>query len=1125
MITIDCEFKWNISTIAVAIYTYFLHTRVDIESEDITFVYYSHGRFDRYYLNVQDDMTFFQMVGSVIVKEFDLSELNQSSISVLFADEETEIDFSKFAFFMKRKSREITVDFIRDFSFYQMSNFEKFFNRVLKYTIEHGDCKLKDYSILKKAEVISLQHLYDVTRCNYNENRLVLDDFYNSLVSTPLKECIVFREEIFTYRDIEEQANQIANMLNKVGVTLHDGVVLYMDRSERIMSSILAIMKSGGFYLPVDVSTPIERLVNIAEDALPQVILTDSQRYEELCRAFSSTSIKICDVFHIDEYKTTLQFKRAVMSKDDPCYMIYTSGTSGKPKGVLIRNRNIANFISNNILAIQAQDIDEPCLIAANKVGFDAFVGDMLLSIAVGFKIVMASAEELDNPHLFVQAIKRSFVNIIQTTPTRINLSIMNYYPEVAKRFRVIACGGEPLGSELISKIYHYAPKVTLINLYGPTETTVWSAAANISLNQKGIGIPSQNTQCYILNRYRKFMPRYETGILFIGGDGLGSYCFDSILQSEKFLYVESVDETIYNSGDTAYIDESNYIIYGARADSQVKINGVRIELSEIESVAKKSGLIKDCAVAVKEIPNIGHRLVLYYTSNASVDIKMLRDSLRELPDTYKPNYYVYLKFIPLTSSSKIDRKSLPLPKIEMDEIVAPHTKCERDLLRICQSQRPSLSFGITHILRDIGFDSLDMVTIIAEMEDLGYSFSDSVYKKFQSIETIESIANKIESQDSRERGEYSIFPQKSFNKLIDVSDYQTVLLTGASGFLGIHVLAELLQSTNCKIICLSHRASIEERYALYQFATPFNSKRITILHGDLYLDNFGLSDDDYEILEGVDAIINCAALVKYFGESESFHKANVMSVKNLAEFAIKRNIILNHVSTLSVLGGNNSSPIDEHSFYINQDEIFNNQYVESKFLGEFEILKRVRDALKYRIIRIGRLAWRKKDHIFQTNRNENEFYSILRLFWCIKKVPEELLDVDIEVSPIDYCAKAIVLLTRQKYRNGIFHVMNNHTIKLHAIIDSFISIGRSVEVVSMDDFINSFKSWSENDSLKKMIQICCIRNDRLLIEKNDAVQNTMTAKILNSGRFKWPEIDEKYFAEFITQCGWLEER
>lgn len=1124
MITIDCEFKWNISTIAVAIYTYFLHTRVDIESEDITFVYYSQGKFERYYLNVQDDMTFFQMVGSVIVKEFDLSELNQSSISILFSEEEVEIDYSKFVFFMKRKSREITVDFIGDFSFYQTSNFEKFFNRVLKYTIEHGDCKLKDYSILKKAEAISLQHLYDGTQCNYNENRLILDDFYNSLVSTPLKECIIFRNERFTYRAIEEQANQIANMLNRAGVRLHDGVVIYMERSERIMSSILAIMKCGGFYLPVDVSTPIERLANITEDALPQAILTDSQRYDELCKVFSSKSIKIYDVFHIDEYNTTLEFKRAVMSKEAPCYMIYTSGTSGKPKGVLIRNRNIANFISNNILAIQAQDIDEPCLIAANKVGFDAFVGDMLLSIAAGFKIVMASAEELDNPHLFVQAIKRSFVNIIQTTPTRINLSIMNYYPEVIKRFRVIACGGEPLGSELISKIYHYAPNVTLINLYGPTETTVWSTAANLSLNQKGIGLPSQNTQCYILNRYGKFMPRYETGILYIGGDGLGSYCFDPVAQSEKFLYVESVGETIYNSGDTAYIDESNYIIYGARADSQVKINGVRIELSEIESVAKKSGLIKDCAVAVKEIPNIGHRLVLYYTSDVSVDIKMLRDSLKELPDTYKPNYYVYLKSIPLTSSSKIDRKSLPLPKIEMDEIVAPRTKCERDLLRICQNQRPALSFGVTHILRDIGFDSLDMVTIIAEMEELGYSFSSSVYKKFQSTETIESIANKIESQDSWESGEYSIFPQKAFNKLMDVSDYQTVLLTGASGFLGVHVLAELLQATNCKIICLTHKASVEERYASYQFATPFNSKRVVVLHGDLYLENFGLSDDDYEILEEVDAIINCAALVKYFGEAEAFHKANVMSVKNLAEFAIKRNIIFNHMSTLSVLGGDNSSPIDEHSFYINQDEVFNNQYVESKFLGEFEILKRVGDGLKHRIIRVGRLAWRKKDYVFQVNRDENEFYSILKLFWCIRKVPKELLDVDIEVSPIDYCAKAIVLLTKQKYINGIFHVMNENSIKLQTIIDSFNSIGRNIETVSMDEFINTFKGWTENDSLKKMVQICCIRNDHLLIENNTAVQNTMTAKILNGVRFKWPKIDGKYFVEFITQCKWFEE-
>ena len=1064
-------------------------------------------------------MSFFEMASMAKPSCFQLTELNSSSISVLFLDEDADVDFSGFSIFMCRVSREITVQFVKDFSYYQASNFEKFFSRVLKYTVEHGDCKLCDYSILKKAEVISLRHNYDFTHCDYNENRLVLEDFYYFLVSTPLKECIIYRNHGFTYRDIEEQANQIANLLCAHGMCHGAGVVLYMDRSEKIMSSILAVMKCGGFYIPVDISTPVERLKKIIHDAHPRIILVDGHRAESLQE---SCGDEVINIERAQDYNITLDFKRIPLRKEDACYMIYTSGTTGNPKGVLIKNCNIANFISNNILVKQAQGIDDPCIVAANKIGFDAFVGDMLLSISAGFKIVMASSEELENSNLFVQAIKSASVNIIQTTPTRLNLSVLNYYPEVIKRFRIIACGGEPFGTDMITKISRYAPKVVLINLYGPTETTVWSTAANISEGQKGIGWPQQNTQCYILNRFQKFMPRYETGILYIGGDGLGCYCFDKQAQREKFVKVEGIEDEVYNSGDTAYIDESNYIIYGARADSQVKINGVRIELAEIEAVAKKSGLIKDCAVAVKEIPEIGHRLVLYFTSDVTVDRNALQAAMSELPETYKPSYYVYLKEIPLTLSSKIDRRSLPLPQIEMsDEIIAPRTKCERDLFRICTRIKPTLGFGVTQILRDMGFDSLGMMELIMEMEDEGYHFPESIYRSFQSTETIESLASKIESHGAEAGVDYSLFPKRSFEGCVDNNEYNTVLLTGASGFLGAHILAELLQSTKCRIICLSHRASIKEKFAAYKFSSLFDESRVLVLHGDLYRENFGLSDDDYERLDSVEAIINCAALVKYFGDADAFRRSNILSVRNLVDFSERRNIVLNHISTLSVLGSESLDVVDEHAFYVGQDEVFNNQYIESKFQGEYEIIKRNSDFLKYRILRIGRLAWREGDSVFQPNCDENEFYSILKLFWVMKKIPEEIIDMCIEISPIEYCAKAIIKLTRQKFRNGTFHIMNENSVSIRTIIHAFEMVGCSLNIVSMTEFMEAFKNLTGYDSLKQLIQMCCIREGKLLIEHNNMITNELTSKMLKDSQFSWPRIEEEYFTRFFRSQGW----
>lgn len=1133
MICLNSDLKWNAKTLAVAFYTYILHTRVDIEVGDIVFVQEEDGRYRRIVIKAKEEFSFFEMLASAKVEDFDLNSLSEGTMSAVFSRNDLECpEFKNFNINIIRPSREMRIEFNKEFNYEQIQNFARYFMRVVQYTIEHGECKLRDYSMLRDDEIEPIKHAFDKTSLEYNDSRLVLDDFYSYFIRNPHKICISYKENSYTYANIEEQSNQIANMLNVNSVSHTNGVIIYMNRSERILSSILGIMKCAAYYLPIDISTPIERVKDIVSDSKVKAVLVDS---DKIVKQLTDAGVEstILNVYSATEQNSYLNFDKVTPSKEDACYMIYTSGTTGKPKGVMVRNRNVANFVSNNILDISVQNagITAPCIIAPNKVGFDAFVGDMLLSVSCGFKIAIASDEELDNPHLFINAIKKNRVNIIQTTPTRLNMSILSYSPEVLKRLKVIACGGEPLLKEVIKKINHYAPDSTLINVYGPTETTVWSAAANITKNDQGIGVPAQNTRCYILNRYNKFVPNYETGILYIAGDGLGCYCFDKEKQNEKYIHVDGIDEQIYNSGDTSYLDSNYYIIYGSRADSQVKINGVRIELGDIESVAKKSKSIKDCAAAVKEIPNAGRRLVLYYLSNVIIKTEEFRSILSELPDAYIPSFFVKLEKLPLTSSNKIDRKSLPVPEIKNnDEIILPRTELEKALHtivkrlveeRFVNNEISSVQeVSINKALSTYGINSNQKGAINSYLTRNGFYHPEN-HKIIKMTMSIAEIAEKIENLDDS-RSVKRNFPAYSFDNYKNKNNVSSIFLTGGAGFLGTHVLASLLKNTKAHIICLYHNSSIKKAYEGYNMDVKLDESRITYVYGSLSEENLGLSDDDIELVESADSIINCAACVKYYADEDIIYRANVLSVKNLISFAIKNKIVLNHVSTLSVLGNEIGREVTEKDFWHGQNEIFMIPYVESKFTAENEIILSAENGLKYRIFRVGRLSWR-KDGVFQHNCNENEFFATLKIFELLGLVPEELLDIKMEISPIDGCANAIVALSNCKSINGTYHIMNENLVTLKFIINSMNKAGCNIKAVPMSTFLSKFNKlpnhntssssdkYSDASVFKAVTSTCCVVNDMFNIEHNEHITNKLTIKALPS-KFKWPEVDEEYF-------------
>lgn len=1113
MYVLKLSTEYSSLELAMSFYTYILHTRVDINLEDIYFIYQENGKLYRIDLNCVQEHSFSDiMVGAKIEEINDLNVLkNNNSFTCLYVDNE-EFDDSicrDVQIFIRKKENKYYFELLKDFSYNQKTNFEKYFIRLANKIREDYEQKLEQISILEDAEKREIINTYNTQR-EYDENKTILDYFKEHLERKPTKTCVTFKNIDYSYTDIYLEANYIANMLTEMGVKPKQGVVIFMERSQHVIASILGVMQSGSYYIPVDISTPEDRLATICEDANPFAIITNNDTNMRVINR-QIPNIKIFNVDDIDlenseklnemnlEYKPT---------KDDRCYMIYTSGTTGKPKGVAISNKNISNFVTNNVIETNLKSVDNSAIMAANKVGFDAFIGDSLLPLAIGLRIVMASAEDLNNPNSFVRTIESCGVNVIQTTPTRLNLSVLENEPEILKNFEIIGCGGEALLPTIINKINMYS-KAQIINLYGPTETTVWSTTACVNKGEKGIGKPSANQNCYILNRYMKLLPKYETGIIYISGDGLGEYCFDELNQKIKYIKCDEIDELLYNTGDTAYIDSEDYIIFGTRADTQVKINGVRIELTEIENVALELKEIKEAVAIAKDIPNIGKRLILYYTENKPIDDATIRKYLQtKLPETYVPSFIIKFIEMPLTSSNKIDKKALPLPEIEKtdENVVLPRDVLETNIYNIFKKVRPEMKLGVTSSYEG-EFDSLDLTCIYSELVTQGYDVSLEILAHSETIaEVVEKLKNKNKNIALNQ------YPKYSFEEYSDVLDYENVLLTGATGFLGIHILENLLRTTKSNIICLVHKnKNLETIYNSYNMETPYDENRVIVVQGSLEKEDLGLNYSDEKIVKKVDTIINCAAYVNYFGNKSTFENSNILSVRNLANFAIKHNLILNHVSTLSVLGTSANEPINEYNLFFGQN-IHYNQYIESKFLGELELQEAKKKGLRYRNFRIGRLAWRARDNKFQLNADSNEFYSSLMLFKEMRMVPNNIINTMIEISPIEYCASAICKLIKQNRVNGNFHIMNNNFISVKDIISYLNEYNANIKIVPQEIFMKAFNN---SDSELKMRNMICVSNGEYQMEANPFVKNDMTKMLLDDTGFKWPTISKQYFKIF----------
>ncbi len=582
--------------------------------------------------------------------------------------------------------------------------------------------------LLTDAERQQLLGAQSATSVPFPDDLCVHDLIAAQAARTPDATAIVDDEGSFTYRELEQRANQLAHHLQQRGMARTDWLVaLGMARSRYVLVGLLGILKAGAAYVPLDPSYPAERLRFMLEDANASILVTDQQTLPNL-------PAHCADVVRLGPLSPLFKQMPATppASSATPvhlAYVIYTSGSTGQPKGVQIPHRAVVNFLHamQQRPGIGCDDV----LLAVTTLCFDIAVLAWFLPLTVGARVVVANQQVTADGERLAQQLISSQATMMQATPVTWRLLLESGWRGETP-FRIL-CGGEALGPELARQLAAFPS--SLWNLYGPTETTIWSMAAHIDDPDApvSLGTPIHNTRIYLLDRHLQLVPMGVPGEICIAGAGVArGYLNRPDLTAERFITINVSDgddariENVYRTGDLARYRSDGSLEFLGRLDHQVKIRGFRIELGEIESRLHQHPDVDQAVALAHEIALGDPRLVAYIISKhqTAPSPAALRQYLQTtLPDYMIPSAFVYLDALPLTDHGKIDRKALPAPHdvspATHEDRVAPQDTLERQLAQLWAEVLGVRSIGMHDDFFASGGHSLLAVRLFARLKTL----------------------------------------------------------------------------------------------------------------------------------------------------------------------------------------------------------------------------------------------------------------------------------------------------------------------------------------------------------------------------------------------------------------------
>ncbi|MFW6028940.1 MAG: amino acid adenylation domain-containing protein [Halanaerobiales bacterium] len=972
---------------------------------------------------------------------------------------------------------------------------------------------IREMDLVDEEEKNILLNEYNKVSYAYSQDKCFIHMFKEQVENNPNNIALIYGNKTITYRELNKKANTLANILIKKGVRSNKIVALFVNKSMDMIIAILAIHIAGGAYLPIDSNYPINRVEYMINDSNIDIIITDKRNKIKL----SNLQKDIIDLTMIDYSK---KGSSIILNnkKDDLAYLIYTSGTTGNPKAVQVDNSNLSNYIFAFLKEFKLNDHDR--FLQQSSICFDASVEEIFPILTVGGAIVIVNKETVLNIKKLLNIIIENGVTFISCSPYLLN-EINKLDCELSNI--IFISGGDVLKEEYISNF----KKGQIYNTYGPTEATVCTSFYHVLNKDKQsipIGKPITNYQVYILNKNNKLLPPGYIGELCISGDGISrGYLNKKELTNRKFISNPFVKGSkMYKTGDLAKWLEDGNIEYCGRIDNQINIRGYRIEIEEIERTVESYGNIIRCVLTVEENKSGFKKLIAYLLAYQDIDIDHLRLYLSGyLPDYMMPVHFIKVNEFPLTSSGKVDKTLLPKPELEKTlekRYVAPGNYLEKKLSLILSELFEIDKIGVDdNFFNDLGGDSLLVIEMKIIIENCGIDVQIQDIFKYPTIRLLSArIKEKINL--NKEDIDNSI-PDITTHKAIPFhyrKDIKTLLLTGASGFLGAHILSQIANETEIGVLCLIRSKDSFMKSMDYYFDRNHIQKimrRTTLIEGDIEKTNLGIDISRYnEIINSVDSVVHAAANSNHFGLWNNYYRTNVIGTKEIIKFCLKSNAVLHHVSTMGVSGEGilrqrYKKPIfSEETVYIGQS-YKSNVYIHSKFLAEVEVLSALEDGLNACIYRIGNLMWRESDGVFQNNSSDNGFINGIKSLKKLKVIPADLLNQEVDLTPVDRCAEAFVKLMVNTSRSEIYHLFNYNKLYYN---DLFKLLALDFEIVELEDFLNLVSS-NMHDKNTAILYLYLNDIKEHVTKVAVDIKYEKTKRILESYDFLWKEISHKY--------------
>jgi len=989
---------------------------------------------------------------------------------------------------------------------YKVASFDKHFidsliqcyTNILKKAELFLNQPTKSINILPDAQYHKVVHSFNPDK-SYPSAKTIHQTFEEQVEKNPKQVAVSFNGMLLTYEALNAKANQLAHYLRQNYAVVPGALItLCLEKSEYIPIAILAVLKAGAAYVPIDPRVPDDRMRYMLEDTSSRVIITNSTYREKIGLFAQHNEV---NVVAIDEPSFAEHLNQQPITNPDVninntelAYMIYTSGTTGNPKGVLQTHTNVIRLFAatDDFYRFNNNDI----WVLFHSYVFDFSVWEMWGALFYGGKLIIPTEEQTKDTNMLYNLCYYERVTVLNQTPQALYRFIDVAIHKEKLPLKYVVFGGEPLNGKRLkpwTQYYGYSqPK--LVHVYGITETTVLTTykeigPENLDQDRFSIGKVFPDTRAYVLDAHFLPVPLAAAGELYLGGAGLAKgYWNKPELTQERFVrnpfQTTEQHARLYKTGDVVRWLPDGELEYVARNDHQVKIRGYRVELDDIASNMLQHPFIAEAVVLAIEDPTKGKYLAAYYVGKENeaknnvatfgTSAAQLRQFLeKKVPYYMLPATYTKLDSIPLTVQGKVDRKkllSLTNKNFAHSARYAPaRTRDEFALVEIWATvlQIEKDLVGIKDDFFALGGHSLLVTNLISQINakfNVGLQVRDLFMKP--TIQGLLSLIDKrLTSTSSQRHNMHSeidfdadtILPEEFYPEETEygqIANPQNIFLTGASGFLGGYLLEELLNKTTATIYCLvragsgaeaEHRlfSSLKEKY----ISVDMVKHRIVALPGDLAQPRFALSDETFQLLaKKIDVIYHNGAAVNFLYPYEFLKAANVDSVKEVLRLAkTKRLKPIHYISTLGVF---TSLHLKRSITVINEDQplAFGDQlfmgYPETKWVAEKLLGEAKKRGFPVCIYRFMEVTGHSKTGVSNTKSLDMAF-----LKGCIEMGLMEDLSIKKYYSPVDYLAHVIVYLSQQMASIGQnFHLHNPNPISQKELAKILNDLGYPVE-------------------------------------------------------------------------------